>query len=139
MNKTSLTNEAETRAELRQGELTIPRLHVHFEAAGGSKAAMIGVPVVHNKAIRNLVAFYFIAMIIFAFMHSVLSVIFVIDAIISNTGYELPAYIPIGIDMPPEHDPCSYSIAAPGCEYDLAMTALTSQLVTREPYTVGKR
>lgn len=36
-NFTSLTNEAETRSELRDEKLTLPRLHIHFEAAGGSK------------------------------------------------------------------------------------------------------
>lgn len=70
----SLTNEAETRSELRNDELTIPRLHVHFEAASGSKVAM-GIPVARNKQVWRLVAFYFLGMIIFAFVHSVLSVI----------------------------------------------------------------
>ena len=70
----SLTNEAETKAELRDEQLTIPRLHVHFEAASGSKVAM-GIPVARNKQVWRLVAFYFLAMIIFAFVHSVLSVI----------------------------------------------------------------
>lgn len=50
----SLTNEAETRAELRHKELTIPRLHVHFEAASGSKVAM-GIPVAGNKDVWRLV------------------------------------------------------------------------------------
>ena len=74
MLSSSLTNEAETKAELRNNELTTPRLHVHFEAASGSKVAM-GIPVIRNKQIWRLVAFYFLAMIIFAFVHSVLSVI----------------------------------------------------------------
>lgn len=77
-----LTNEAETKSELRNAELTVPRLHVHFEAAGGSKAAMT-LPATQNKDVWHLVAFYLFAMIVFGFIHSVLSVIFVVDAIIS--------------------------------------------------------
>ena len=91
-----LTNEAETKSELRNEQLTVPRLHVHFEAASGTKVAM-GIPVRRNKEVWNLVAFYFLAMIIFAFMHSVLSVIFGIEATISNEGTQSPALILVGI------------------------------------------
>jgi hypothetical protein len=115
-----LTNEAETKSELRNEELTIPRLHVHFEAASGSKVAM-GIPVARNRHVWRLVAFYFLAMIIFAFVHSVLSVIvsalavfgstihshcanqcqFVIEAIISDEGELVPVTtIPLSIDIP---------------------------------------
>ena len=137
-----LTNEAETKSELRNAELTIPRLHVHIEAAGGAHAAM-GVPAMRNKAVRQLVAFYMFAIVISGFLNSVLSVIFVIEPVISKHGFQSPAYIPIGIDIPWEWegivvDPCSKSIAEPGCSYDLAITALTSQLVTYLPYTVGE-
>lgn len=59
-----LTNEAETKSELRNGELTIPRLHVHVEAAGGAQAAM-ALPALRNKEVWNLVAVYLCAMIIF--------------------------------------------------------------------------
>jgi hypothetical protein len=52
-----LTNEAETQSELRNHKLTIPRLHVHFEAAGGSKTAMLGLPVLRNKRVWSLVLF----------------------------------------------------------------------------------
>ena len=83
--RNSLTNEAETKRELRDEELSIPRLHVHFEAAGGSKATMI-LPTFQNRAIWGLVAFYLLAMIMFAFMHTVLSVVFVVDSVVSDTG-----------------------------------------------------
>jgi hypothetical protein len=80
-----LTNEAETKTELRDERLTIPRLHVHFEAASGSKVAM-GIPVIRNKEVWRLVAFYFLAMIIFAFIHSVLSVIVSIPTYTTAVG-----------------------------------------------------
>ena len=35
----------------------------------------MGIPVARNKEVWRLVAFYFLAMFIFAFIHSVLSVI----------------------------------------------------------------
>ena len=116
-------------------------LQVHFEAAGGSKAAM-GLPVLHNVEVRSLVAFYFIAMVVFGFLHSVLSVIFVVDAVISEKGEPMPIQIPMSVDVPEEWDgqvvdPCVTSISAPGCEYDLAINTLASQLITYTPYTVG--
>ena len=136
-----LTNEAETRSELRNDELTIPRLHVHFETAGGSKAAM-AIPAFHNREVWDIVGFYLFAMIIFAFLHSVLSIVFVVEAVISDQGEPVPVHIPLSIDIPESYngetvDPCTLSIAAPGCAYDLALTALSSQLVTYTPYTVG--
>lgn len=50
--------------------------------------------------------------------------------------------IPLSIDIPfiwngTIVDPCATEISAPGCTYDLALTALTSQLVTYAPYTVA--
>jgi hypothetical protein len=89
-----LTNEAETRSELRNEELTIPRLHVHFEAAGGSKAAM-SLPAVHNRYVWHLVMVYFFTMVVFGFLQSVLSVIFVVEGIYLNrrrTGSNLLYY-----------------------------------------------
>ena len=102
----------------------------------------MGLPAIHNKDVWLLVAIYLFAMIIFGFMHSVLSVIFVIEAVISNNGVQVPAHIPVSIDIPEFYkgddvDPCTRSIAAPGCAYDLAVTTLSSQLVTYAPYTVG--
>ena len=94
-----MTNEAETKSELRNEELTIPRLHVHFEAAGGSKAAMT-LPATHNRAVWNLIAIYLFAMIIFGFLHSVLSVIFVIEAVISGQGQQVPVHIPLSSEIP---------------------------------------
>lgn len=142
MTSNRLTNEAETKSELRNAKLTIPRLHVHVEAAGGAHAAM-GMPAIHNREVWKLVAFYMFAIVVFGFLSSVLSVIFVVDSIISDQGYDSPAFIPTGVEIPWEWhgkavDPCSKSLQQPGCSYDLAMTSLTSQLVTFTPYIVGE-
>lgn len=136
------TNEAETKSELRDATLTIPRLHVHIEAAGGSHAAM-GMPALHNKQVWRLVAFYMFVIVTFGFINSVLSVIFVIESVISENGIQSPAYIPLGVDVPYKWegkvvDPCDKAIAQPGCSYDLAITALSSQLINYAPYTVGE-
>lgn len=135
------TNEAETRSELRNGKLTIPRLHVHVEAAGGASGAM-ALPAIHNKEVWYLVAVYLFAMIVFGFINSVLSVIFVIEAVISSKGELVPAYIPLSVDIPETYngktvDPCTLKLSAPGCAYELALTSLSSQLVTYAPYTIG--
>jgi hypothetical protein len=142
MYSTRITNEAETKSELRNDELTIPRLHVHVEAAGGAHAAM-GIPALHNRDVWKLVAFYMFAITIFGFLSSVLSVIFVIDSIILQEGFDSPAYIPVGVEIPWEYDgqvvdPCSKYLSEPGCSYSLAMTSLTSAMVTNKPYTVGE-
>jgi hypothetical protein len=136
-----LSNEAETRSELRNDELTVPRLHVHFEAAGGSKAAM-GLPAFYNRKLWTLVAVYLFAIVVSGFLYSVLSVIFVIEAVITNEGIPEPVPIPLGVDIPEVWDgevvdPCTIQISAPGCAYDLALTTLSSHLVTYAPYTVG--
>ena len=78
--------------------------------------------------------------IMFGFINSVLSVIFVIELIVSEHGVQSPAYIPLGVDIPWEWDgkvvdPCAKGLAEPGCSYDLAMTSLSSQLITYAPYT----
>jgi hypothetical protein len=83
------------------------------------------------------------AIVMFGFINTVLSVIFVIESIVSEDGIQSPAYIPLGVDIPWEWDgkvvdPCSKSIGQPGCAYDLALTSLSSGLITYAPYTVGE-
>lgn len=41
------------------------------------------------------------------------------------------------MDIPESHDPCRYNINSPTCTYVLALTALSSQLVSYQPYIVG--
>src|ERR1700761_6620102 len=118
-----------------------PSLDVHVEAAGGSHAAL-GWPAVYNKQVWRLVAFYMFAIIMFGFINSVLSVIFVIELITSEHGIQSPVPIPLGVDIPWEWDgkvvdPCSQSIGQPNCAYDLAITSYSSQLITYSEYTVG--
>lgn len=102
----------------------------------------MGLPAFHNRQIWSLVAFYLFAMIMFGFLNSVLSVIFVIEAVISDKGEQVPAYIPISIDIPEEYkgktvDPCVKRFSRPGCAYAYATTSLSSQLVIYSPYTVA--
>ena len=137
-NMTSLTNEAETAAELRTNQLTLPRLHAHASATGGSRIA-IARRAFHNRALWTLAAFYLAAMTLFGVVNSVLSVVFVVDTITASKGTLMNAYFPLSADIPtdPSDDPCANSLPNPQCTYDLAMTALSSELVTFTPYTIG--
>ena len=95
-------------------------------------------PAVHNKEIWYLVLVYLCTMIVFGFLHSVLSVIFVVESIISANGEQVAVHIPLSLDVPEYYngklvDPCATQIAAPGCTYDLALNSFTSELVTVNP------
>ena len=95
-------------------------------------------PAVHNRDVWFLVMVYFLTMIVFGFLHSVLSVIFVVEGVISAKGEMVPIYsITLSQDAPSDYDPCSLAFGTPGCAYDLAMTSLTSMLVTVTPFTVA--
>lgn len=98
----------------------------------------MSIPAVHNRAIWSLVLVFFGTMIVFGFLHSVLSVIFVVEGIISSEGIEKPVRtIPLSVDIPFEYDPCRLQISAPGCTYELAVNSLASLLVTSTPFTIA--
>lgn len=102
----------------------------------------LGTPALYNRDVWSLVAIYFLAMVVFGFLHSVLSVIFVIEGIISDQGVQRPVTIPLSNEIPWLYqgrniDACSKHIANPDCYYELANTALSSQLITYQPYTIG--
>ena len=102
----------------------------------------MGTPALHNKAVWKLVAVYLFAMIAFGFLNSVLTVIFVIESVISDQGEQVPVHIPISIEIPETYegvvvDPCTLDLSDPGCSYQLAMNALSSQLITSQEYTIA--
>lgn len=81
-------------------------------------------------------------MVVFGFLHSVLSVVFVIDGIISDQGVQRSVTIPLSSEIPWMYDgknidACSTQISSPDCYYELANTALSSQLIVFKPYTIG--
>ena len=81
---------------------------------------------------------YLFTMVVFGFLHSVLSVIFVVEGVISTEGDLVPVYtIPVGQDIPWEHDPCRLNLSKPECTFHLALNTLTSMLITSTPFTVG--
>lgn len=49
----------------------------------------------------------------------------------------MPVHIPLSMDHPDGHDPCGTNINAPTCTYVLALQALSSQLVSYQPYIIG--
>lgn len=83
----------------------------------------MSLPAVHNKAVWSLVLMYIFTMITFGFLHSVLSVIFVVEGVISTEGVEKPIRtIPLSIDIPPDRDPCTYhheGLCAPKITFSL--------------------
>ncbi len=65
-----------------------------------------------------------------------------VDVIISDKGDLVPVPIPLSIDIPETWngttvDPCSIDINSPGCTYILALQALSSQLVSYQPYSIA--
>lgn len=71
-----------------------------------------------------------------------LSVIFVVDAVTDVVGKPMPVNIPLSADIPltfngTQLDTCRDAFADPGCTYDLALTSLSSQLVTNTQYALG--
>ena len=76
-------------------------------------------------------------MTLFGVVNSVLSVVFVVDVITDSIGTPMDAYFPLSADIPTKYEPCANSLTNPYCTYDLAMTALSSQLITHTPYTIG--
>ena len=72
----------------------------------------------------------------------VLSIIFVVELAISTHGTQKPVYLPLSIDIPETYegvtvDPCTIEIGDPGCAYNLALTALSAQMVSYQSYTMG--
>ena len=102
----------------------------------------LGTPALYDRNVWSLVAIYFLAMVVFGFLHSVLSVIFVVDGVISTQGEQRPVTIPLSNEIPWKYqgqniDACSTEISNPKCYYELTNTALSSQLITYQPYTIG--
>ena len=59
----------------------------------------MSLPSRQNKQLWRLILVYLFTIIIFGFLHSVLSVIFVVEAVISEKGNPVPVHIPITIDF----------------------------------------
>ena len=68
-------------------------------------------------------------------MSWVLSIVFVLDSRLIPGEDRTRVSVTLGGDVPALPDACRSSLTAAGCTYDLAMSALTSQLITHTPYT----
>jgi hypothetical protein len=85
-----------------------------------------------------LSVFYLAAILAFSGLSTVLGVIFVLDTVRATMGVSTdPFPIALSADIPARGDMCSTSLSQGTCAYDLATTALSSQLITHTPYTVA--
>ncbi|KAK7897833.1 hypothetical protein LTR67_004463 [Exophiala xenobiotica] len=134
----SLTNEAETAADLRMNLLTLPRLQTHAHAQNSSLGSLL-YSMYKNASLRTIVLFYVTFIVVLGGISSVLGFIFVLDTTRATTGVlsKDTFSIPLSADVPPSTDQCSTSLSEGTCVYDIAMTALSSQLITHTPYTMG--
>ncbi|KAJ9613453.1 hypothetical protein H2200_003395 [Cladophialophora chaetospira] len=129
-----LTNKAEAAADLKRKHLTVPRLRVHAQARSvGDLLTSLRV-----KGVLGLVTFYIIALLVLSGVSTVLSTIFVLSIVRPNKGLTMePESILLSADVPPELDDCAVRLSEGTCTYDLAATALSSQLITHTPFTMA--
>jgi hypothetical protein len=91
----------------------------------------------HSK-LRLLSVFYLASILVFSGLSTVLGVIFVLNTVQATTGVSTdPFPIALSADVPARADMCSASLSQGTCAYDLATTALSSQLITHTPYTMA--
>jgi hypothetical protein len=91
-----------------------------------------------NASLRTIALFYFAFIVVLGGVSSVLGVIFVLDTTRATEGVQSYEFsIPLSADIPPSTDKCSTSLSEGTCVYDIATTALSSQLITHTPYTMG--
>lgn len=91
-----------------------------------------------HSQLRLLSVFYLAAILVLSGVSTVLGVIFVLDTVQATMGVSTdPFPIALSADIPARADMCSASLSQGTCAYDLATTALSSQLITHTPYTIA--
>jgi hypothetical protein len=91
-----------------------------------------------HPQLRLLSVFYLAAILVLSSLSTVLGVIFVLSAVRATMGVSThPFPIALSADIPARADICSASLSQGTCTYDLATTALSSQLITHTPYTMA--
>lgn len=131
-----ITNVAETTSNLRGSTLSLTRLQVHTNA---SKQSFWGILKVawYDSAVRTRALFYLFTLGSFSGLTWALSVIFVINFGQANQAIINPRAITLSSDVPIVDDACTNSITSGNCTYDLAVSTLSSQLITHTPYTIS--
>jgi hypothetical protein len=82
--------------------------------------------------------FYLSTLVILSGVTTVLGVIFVLATVRDTDGVQAsPSKITISADVPPEIDQCAVKLSEDTCTYDLAASALSSQVITHTPFTMG--
>lgn len=130
----AITNNTEVEAEFASKRLSLAALQARAAANGKDVIDMLRYAS-HNARLWKVSGPFAVAIFAFSAMSWVLSIVFVIDAKLMPDDELSTVQVSLGADTPTLPDACRSSLTAEGCTYDLAMSALTSQLITHTPYT----
>ncbi|KAK3635163.1 hypothetical protein LTR22_019304 [Elasticomyces elasticus] len=130
----ALTNDAEAEADFDARRLTPARLRARSDVSRKDVLSMLGLAI-NNARLWAVAAPNVGAIVVFSAISWVLSIISVLDVRLANTPIPSTVNITLGIDVPRFPDACHYSLGAPDCTYNLAASALASQLITHTPFT----
>ncbi|CAK4033499.1 Hypothetical predicted protein [Lecanosticta acicola] len=130
----AITNNTEVEAEFASKSLTLAALQARAAANGKDVIDMLRYAS-RNARLWRISGPFAVAIFAFSAMSWVLSIVFVIDAKLLPHDKLTTVPVSLGADIPTLPDACRGSLTAEGCTYDLAMSALTSQLITHTPYT----
>ncbi|KAL9105661.1 MAG: hypothetical protein Q9227_009210 [Pyrenula ochraceoflavens] len=131
---TLLTNDAETQAEFGSKTLSLARLRIRAETSRKSITSMMQLAA-RNMSLWSISTSYAVAILAFSTVSWVLSIVFVLDVRIANNSQVSNINVTLGINVPMLPDACRSSLTAANCTYDLATSAITSQLITHTPFT----
>ncbi|KAK4618816.1 hypothetical protein CLAFUR0_11864 [Fulvia fulva] len=129
-----ITNKAEAEAEFASKDLSLAALQTRTAANDKDVIDMLRYAV-RNSRLWYISAPFALAITVFSAMSWVLSIVFVLDSRLVPGDNSTNVSVTLGGDVPALPDACRSSLTAAGCTYDLAMSALTSQLITHTPYT----
>ena len=131
-----ITNKAEAAADLRRKRLTLLRLQVHSQAQSSSFGALLKT--LRVKSLRPIAALYLLALVLLSGVSTIFGIVFVLETTRAKDGVTAnTSNITISADISPDLDQCAVKLSEGTCTYDLAASALSSQLITHTPYTMG--
>ena len=130
----SITNDAEVQAEFEAKRLNLARLQLRSEISKKDVMSLLRLAS-QNVPLWRISLPYAIAIPAFSALSWALSLVFVLESQLTPYYDTSRVNITLGIDVPKFPDACRSSLTAPNCTYDLASSALTSQFITRTPYT----
>lgn len=116
--------------------MTFPRLQARFEVSKGSIIKLVSI-LWHDVSAFGFPAFYVFALSSFTGIAWVLFILFVLETVESSRGDTKIVNVALSSDVIGLQDICASYLTAANCTYDLAASALNSQLITHDPYAVA--